>query len=59
MKLDNTKKWIKKVHDGFCNCTWECAVRTGILYNPIEYPKMAAYALRASINSKRHDSANV
>lgn len=27
----------KKIKKRKCNCTWECAIRTGIIYNPKEY----------------------
>ncbi len=45
LALEPTKKHLEDVKNHKCNCTWECAIRTGILYNPLEYPKMAMYAL--------------
>ena len=29
-----------------CNCTWECAIRTGIIYNPREYPGLLKYIIK-------------
>ena len=28
------------LHNKNCNCTWECAIRTGIIYNPLEWGKL-------------------
>ncbi|MFA4871755.1 MAG: radical SAM protein [Patescibacteria group bacterium] len=33
---DKAKEEIKKIKNHECNCTWECAIRTGIIYNPRE-----------------------
>lgn len=35
----------EKIKKHKCNCTWECAIRTGIIYNPKEYFSIAKYAL--------------
>ncbi len=35
----------EKIKKHECNCTWECAIRTGIIYNPKEYPALLKCAL--------------
>lgn len=40
----------KKIKKRKCNCTWECAVRTGIIYNPREYFSILKYAFRRKAN---------
>jgi MoaA/NifB/PqqE/SkfB family radical SAM enzyme len=37
IKTDIAKSAYKKIKNCECNCTWECAIRTGIIYNPLEY----------------------
>lgn len=40
---DLANKEYKKIKQHKCNCTWECAIRTGIIYNPREYPSLLKY----------------
>ncbi len=35
-----------KIKHHKCNCTWECAIRTGIIYNPKEYLSILKYAFK-------------
>jgi len=39
----------KKIKDHQCNCTWECAIRTGIIFNPKEYLSLLRCMYSSSI----------
>lgn len=36
----------EKIKNHKCNCTWECAIRTGIIYNPKEYLSIFKYVFK-------------
>lgn len=40
---DLAKKEYEKIKKHQCNCTWECAIRTGVMYNPKEYFSILKY----------------
>lgn len=43
---DLAKATYKKVKNNECCCTWECAIRTGVMYNPKEYFSIFKYGLK-------------
>ena len=43
-KLAETE--YQKIQNHECNCTWECAIRTGVLYNPREYASVLRHAMK-------------
>ena len=44
-KLAETE--YQKIQNHECNCTWECAIRTGVIYNPREYGSILKHALKS------------
>lgn len=46
---DLARSEYKKIKNHNCNCTWECAIRTGIIYNPKECFSILKYALRNNL----------
>jgi len=49
-KLAETE--YKKIQNHECNCTWECAIRTGVIYNPKEYGSILKHALTSGKGPK-------
>ncbi|MFC1756657.1 radical SAM protein [Patescibacteria group bacterium] len=45
VKSDFAKKEYEKIKNKQCNCTWECAIRTGIIFNPKEYLSILKHSL--------------
>jgi len=43
---DFAQSEYKKIKNHNCNCTWECAIRTGVIYNPKEYFSILRYAFK-------------
>ena len=38
---DKVKKFVKNIVDEKCKCTWECALKNNMLYDPSKYPLLA------------------
>ena len=38
---DKVKKFVKDIVDEKCKCTWECALKNNMLYDPSKYPLLA------------------
>lgn len=52
LELPSTRDLVKKVKKGadMCNgCTWECAMRSSIISNPGEYPKLGAFVAKEMV----------
>ena len=49
-KLAETEYKKIQHHEG--NCTWECAIRTGVIYNPKEYGSILKHALTSGKGPK-------
>ena len=35
-----SKELVQSIKDNKCNCTWECAIQSSIIFNKKEYPKL-------------------
>lgn len=45
LEKHEAKKLVKFIKDKKCNCTWECAIQSSLLFNPREYPGLAKRSL--------------
>ncbi|MEK6923397.1 MAG: glycosyltransferase [Nanoarchaeota archaeon] len=41
LSQDKVKKFVKDIVDEKCKCTWECALKNNMLYDPSKYPLLA------------------
>ncbi len=40
LRSKNTLRTMRKMNRSKCTCTWECAMSTNIIYNPLYYPEL-------------------